>query len=220
MYREDYIMSLIRQTGAVWAQIVDAIRAHRFETGRALIEQSYGQVLGLPSDALRRLTPRELVARLRFDMSPELGRQRCLWLAALLTAAGDLAAAQGDDDARAEAHFHALVVLLDVLLHDGMDHLPAHTPTVAQLTERLAADALPAETLLQLCDYYERTGAYAQAENVLFEALEQAPDRAAVVAHGRGFYARLRQLDDEALAAGDLPRPEVEAGSAALEQRT
>ncbi len=66
---------------------------------------------------------------------------------------------------------------------------------------------------------FERDGKYAKAEDALFLLLESAPKNLDAIDIGIGFYERTSVLSDEALSAGDMPRPEVEAGLADLRAR-
>ena len=60
-------------------------------------------------------------------------------------------------------------------------------------------------------------GRYGAAEDLLWEALEADEPGAAGTA--LWFYRRLNELPDEALAAGDFPREEIEDGLRALCRR-
>jgi hypothetical protein len=161
-------------------------------------------------------TPNDLIARLRFDETAAAGRDKCLALAMLLRASGDTAAAQGDGATAAEAYHKALLLLLDTVLRDPGLALPEHMPTVESLDAELAAHALPVTTQQELLLYYEQSGGYAKAEDILWAMLHAAPGDCAIVGAGRALYARLQELSDAALIAGNLPRAEVEGGLADL----
>jgi hypothetical protein len=75
---------------------------------------------------------------------------------------------------------------------------------------------LPAGTHALLTEHYERTGEFAKAEDALFALVETEPGNAAVVELGTAFYDRLQRHSEAALLAGNLPRPELAAGLAAL----
>jgi hypothetical protein len=68
-------------------------------------------------------------------------------------------------------------------------------------------------------DRYMRSGEYAKAEDVLFDALDCFPLDPAVVERGLTMYEQLATLNDSDLAAGNLPREEVAAGLAELRAR-
>jgi hypothetical protein len=216
MPRDDYVRRLIAEMGRAWARIVALIRARRFPDARTAAEQAIPQLLGLSLHDARTLAPPELLARLMIGEAPAEGRDKCAALVALLKALGDISSAEGDADAGAEDHRRALELLL-TLLAQAPDYTPPdYAPGVAELAEALAMYQLPLATNQLLIGYYEQRGAYARAEDVLFEMLEGDSTDAQLLAFGREFYARLLRQSDERLAAGDLARPEVEAGLAEL----
>jgi hypothetical protein len=83
----------------------------------------------------------------------------------------------------------------------------------------LAGAPLPLATLARLMQHYERFGEFGRAEDALFSMLEQEPHNAALVDFGYSFYERLLRQTDANLEVGNLPRAEVEAGLAELQQR-
>src|SRR6266540_1315786 len=64
----------------------------------------------------------------------------------------------------------------------------------------------------------EALGQYGDAEDVLFEVLDDAPDDTAID-HGIAFYQRLLAKEDDELNAGNLPRDEVRGALAELLRR-
>jgi uncharacterized protein DUF6483 len=220
MPREDYLRRLIVEMGRMWSRIVGLIKARQLPAARAMVDQAFQQVLGLPPEDARTLSPHELIARLMIGETPDAGRDKCCAMAALFGASGDIAAAEQDADASADFDRKALEILLTILARTPDFAPPDYTPTVAELVERLSMYELPLETNLLLMRYYEQTGAYAKAEDVLFEMLDAAPGALDLLAAGRAFYERLRHQSDPQLAAGDLTRAEVEAGIAELKRYT
>ena len=70
-----------------------------------------------------------------------------------------------------------------------------------------------------LMQHYERLGDFAKAEDALFAMLELQPQNQRALDFGFAFYERLRGQSDAALAAGNLPRTELEAGLGELSRR-
>jgi hypothetical protein len=67
--------------------------------------------------------------------------------------------------------------------------------------------------------YYERLGDFGRAEDMLFSMIEAQPDNMALLDFGIGFYERLKRHSDDALAVGNLPRPELDASLAQIAER-
>src|ERR1043165_3008837 len=118
MTYQDYILRHIQQAGRVWAQIVRMIKDRKLEAARMALDQAYRQLTGLSPEAVLERNPNDMIARLRFDETPAARRDKCLALATLLRAWGDLTEAQGDSAAAAEAYHMALLMLLDAALRD------------------------------------------------------------------------------------------------------
>jgi hypothetical protein len=121
---------------------------------------------------------------------------------------------------RANEYQKALFVLLDALLRDPEYALPDGLPTVEELTTLLHGQTLGVGTQSLLLQYYEQHGAFAKAEDILFAMLDDTPESPVVAEVGRAFYTRLQTQSDAALAAGNLPRDEVDASQRAFEART
>ena len=110
-------------------------------------------------------------------------------------------------------------MLLGILGGEEPSQHPDLVPTVAAFTATLADAPLPAQTQAMLMHHYERTGAFAKAEDALFALLDATPATHEVVDFGLAFYERLRGQRDTALTAGNLPRSELEAAVAELLSR-
>ncbi len=67
--------------------------------------------------------------------------------------------------------------------------------------------------------HYEQTGQFARAEDALFAMLDGDPANSEMLEFGISFYDRLGAQSDDALSAGNLPRPELAAGRAELLSR-
>lgn len=214
MIRQDYILRLIEAFGASWAQIVRQLDAKLFPSARATVRAAYQQHLGLDAAAAQALPARDLLARVRFGEEEAAARDRSIVLAALLKADGDIAQAGQQADVAAMYHHKALDVMLTVHTKDAPAALPAFAPAIGELVAALSSYTLPAATLDTLMQFYEQRGAYAKAEDALFDLRAQAPDVARVA--GAAFYTRLAALADAQLEAGNFSREEIAAGRQAL----
>jgi hypothetical protein len=212
MFRQDLVLRLIEQFGLLWARLVRQLRAGLFPSARASLDQAYQEILGLPPDAIRVLSAPELLARMQFETPPDLGRERGFVLSALLKAEGDLAAEQQDQDLAAQHYQKSLDLLLALLLQNPSQALPEYAPTVDLLLTALADYQLPPSSNRLLFHYYEQSGAFAKAENHLFELGDQLPQDQAVAELGEAFYRRLQSHSEAQLEAGDFSRREVKKG--------
>ena len=140
-------------------------------------------------------------------------------LATLLMEAGDLAATEHRPAQSWLCYLKSLHLLLDILAKHDAGELPDFLPRVEMLRHALGTRPLPAETQAMLMREYERTGQFAKAENLLFALIESGPENGVVLEFGHAFYRRLLAKGDAELAAGELPREEIEAGLKELGDR-
>jgi hypothetical protein len=109
-----------------------------------------------------------------------------------------------------------VAIYLEVLLTDGDTILKDNIPEIDSLLAKFTDYDLSYPIKFRLYLYYEKTGKYAKAEDVLYELLEDEEAGPGIVKEGIDFYQRLLAKSDPELTAGQLPRDEVEEGLAKL----
>jgi tetratricopeptide (TPR) repeat protein len=214
---QDYFMRQVAQFVQVLLHVLGLSKKKRYQAALEAIHEAFQEVLGLSYDSASAMSEEVLVEFLTLGEMATLGREKCVMAATLFKEAGVIYAAQRDLDESYECYLKALRLLLAVLLDGDGVGLPDYAPGVGELTAALREYILPVETKAMLFRYYEQTGAYAKAEDTLFEMIEMKTNNADMVEIGVAFYERLRQQEDEILTAGNLPRDEVEAGLAELQ---
>lgn len=218
MIRQDYIIRLIEQFGQVWATVVGQIHSQLFPSARATLDQAYQQILGLTSDNVRSFSSGDLLARMYVGTSEEHGRERSIILGALLSAEGDLVTKQNDPDLASWYYQKALDILLTTALKFPDQPLPDNIPSIEQIADTLADYHLPINTNRLLFGYYESHGAFAKAEDCLFDMLTHTTQPQPIVALGEDFYQRLQLRTDNDLATGNFSHQEIAAGLAELQR--
>jgi hypothetical protein len=91
---------------------------------------------------------------------------------------------------------------------------PNFVPRVDLFLSLLQDAPLPLATQAGLMQYFERSGQFARAEDMLFNMLESEPGHPGLLDFGVAFYERMRGQSDLSLAEGGLPRTEIEPGLA------
>jgi hypothetical protein len=140
MIRRDYIIRLIEEFGLLWARLIEHIRGGNVTAARLSLDHAYMHTLGLTPDSIHTLTPGDLLARMQLGFPPDVGRERCLILVALLYAEGNLAIQNAKPGTAAELYRSALLILR-VTNMDAADSGESHeyVPTIAQLETAIAA---------------------------------------------------------------------------------
>lgn len=220
MFRQDLVLRIIDQFGLFWGRIVRDLRAGLFPSTRATLDQTYEEVLGLAPDAVRILSTPELLARMQFEVPPDVGRERGYILATLLDGEAQLVEQQQDEDGAAQFRQKVLEMLLALALQFEQQVPPDYAPPLEHVLAALEDYQLPPSTNRLLFRYYEQIGAYASAEDRLFELYEQLPGDQALIAQGEAFYRRLQSYSEAQLQAGDFSRREVKDGLKAWRRLT
>lgn len=212
MLTEDYLLRIIHQAAQAIAGILGLQKEERYAQALEAIDRTLQEFLGLSSDLVARLPEGTLVSMLTVADVPDTGR--LLFLAEMLAMEGDLYAARGDAVASRRWHLKSLNLFLIVARLADPPALASQLTRIEALAAALRP--LPGSTLPELFHYFEAAGSYGKAEDALFDLIEASADPAGAVEMGIAFYERLKEKAGAELAAGNLPRPEVERGLAEL----
>jgi hypothetical protein len=219
MIRRDYLLRMVDQCIQALARSLGLGQQGAFDQARQELSRGVESLTGLDLTRVIHLPQSELMAQLLSGEPTQVLRQKCMLLVALLHQAGDIFAAQSDAPQARACHLRALNLYLDVLNREGPFDYPECVPKIEVLLAALEGEPLPLATTAALMQSYEQAGAYAKAEDALFDMLDSEPSNAGVIAFGVQFYERLLRQPDDALHLGNLPRAEVEAALAELRAR-
>ena len=219
MIRRDYILRMIEEFIQVLARVNALKQDRRWQEAAGVVDEEFQRLIGMGAQAVARLTETELLARIIRGEPTQAVRDKTLMLTALLKEAGDVAAMQERAEESRSCYLKGLHLLLETLAHEEVFTCPDFVPQVEMFAAALRGSPLPLETQALLMQHYERSGEFAKAEDALFSMLEVEPGNAGLMDFGVSFYERLQGRSDAALASGNLPRPELEAGLAELRKR-
>lgn len=218
MYRDDYIMRMIRQFGQVITYVLGLRRRRDFAMALISTDNALRDRLGIGADALIERSEGEILALIRFRDREGLWREEGAFIAALLYAEAAIYAERDEPANAAPRALRALQLLAECAL-DAPEPLPEYAPPRPALLALLRDEPIPARTRIALFRLCEQQGDFAGAEDQLFHLLDGAPADAELRAAGLAFYDRLLALDDDTLAGGGLPRSEAIAGRAEILSR-
>jgi hypothetical protein len=212
MIRRDYLLRMIEECIRALTRIAVFKREQRWDQASTVLDEELQKLVGTDAKAMEQLAASDLLARLMQDGPTHALSEKTLVLAALLTEAGDVAAGQGRFGQSRACHLKALQLLLETLAKGELFECPEFVPKVELLRERLQDEPLPLGMRAMLMQHHERAGEFAKAEDELFGMLDAEPENEAIKNFGLTFYQRLQARSDTELAAGNLPRAEVEEG--------
>jgi tetratricopeptide (TPR) repeat protein len=196
----------------VMQQVTGLAREKRYQAAMSLIDESLDKLFGLNGTLITRLFGREPLSQLTFGEEADLSQAKLIAAAALLKDAGEIQAEQGAENESFQSFLTALELLLTGLLNHNGSPLPEYAPEVDEMTEALADWHLPTHLNKLLLRYYHRLGQLDEAENLLFEMVEDEPESEEILQLGITFYQLILAESDVYLELGNLPREEAEAG--------
>lgn len=221
MINKDYLLRMAEKVGRALATIMGLRAYNKDEEALIYIDDLLLKTVGLTSRFLNSLSEEMLVK----TISPlaTLNVEACLWIASMLKAEGEIYESQNNATASYYRYHKALYLFLTLILHEPLPDDAQVYEEVDTLLNKLQDYDLPSTTKNLLFAYYEHTGNYGGAEDILFDLLETVHDAqqtSSLHEHGQAFYTRLRTKSDDDLETGNLSREEVEEGMAQLVLRT
>ncbi len=212
MIRRDYILRMVEEFVRAVARIQELKKKQSWGEARSEIEKELKQLFGGSIKEIEKLSETEILGKLIASDSAFIVKEKATILATLLKESGDVAIGNGDVEKGRALHLKGFNLLLGLLNRGDIYDVPEYSPSVETFLQALGDDPLPLDTLAKLMQYFERTGNFARAEDVLFEIAEAGDFQAELRRFGVSFYERLLARTDEQLQSGGLPREEVESG--------
>lgn len=217
MVNRDYILRLAEKLGRTLAIVLRLREYNQHEEALLRVDEELFKATGLTSSFLNSLSEETLIQVL----SP-LGRPNvdaALWAAVLLKAEGEIYQDLGNTTESYYRAVKALHLLLYVHQYEPIEEVESLREDIQALIQTLHEYTLPTSTRLLLLRYQEHLGFYAQAEDILFELLEEAPGDKTLLQQGRDFYQRLSARSAPDLKAGNFSHEEIQEGLEQLAHR-
>lgn len=207
MFERDYLMRLITQAAKALASIMGLKEQQKKEQALEQIDEFLSKELRMKTRIAMGLSDDDLLSMLSVGGVPNL--ESTAIIAAFLQEEAELL----DDLGRSEESVPRFAKALRLSLYvqreageiDGWDL----APRIERLLASLAPYVWDAATARAVWQWREASGQWAMAEDMLFELRELDGIE---LNEGMAFYDRLAEQDDESLAAGGLPRGELEEG--------
>ena len=214
MMRRDYILRMIEEFFQLLSRLNAQKRGQLWQQAAGSIDAEFQRLVGAGAAAVVKLSETELLAKVIQGEPTQAVREKTLMVTTLLKEAGDVAAGQDRSEESRAYYLKGLDLLLGTLASGDLLVCPEFVPKVEVFLSALGDWPLPVPTQGLLMQHFERVGEFGRAEDALFAIRDAEPDNPVVAEFGSAFYRRLAGQSDAALAAGNLPRPELEAGLA------
>jgi tetratricopeptide (TPR) repeat protein len=204
-------MRQIEQVGRILAHIVGLAKGGRGDEALGMFDEAYKPLIGVGSRVVAVLDEGQLIDLLTSGSNPDL--RRVDLALQLLVAEADLYRGAGQAG-EAATRYRRAVALAGCLAARSERLLDRDL--AARLLERAGELKLSDGQRLAVARVLEALGRYADAEDALFELIDERPDDAGPVDEAIAFCQRLRPLEPDELEAGGLTREEVDATLAEL----
>jgi tetratricopeptide (TPR) repeat protein len=207
-------MRQIEQVGQMLAAIMGLAKGGRGDEALGMFDEAYKPLVGVGSRVVAVLDDGQLVDLLTSGSNPDM--RRVALALELLKAEADLydGAGQAGEAAVRYRRAVALAGCLAARSERLLDHRLA-----GELLERAGMLELSVAQRLAVARVLEALGRYADAEDALFELIDERPGDPEPVEEAIAFCQRLRPLEPERLAAGGLTLAEVNDTLAELLRR-
>jgi len=208
MLRNDYIMRMIEQFTMVLEKILFKKEHHMYQEARIDIDQAFTELLGLDHEAVRVLSLEGLFTLLK--LNGRLDTERCKIAAELLKEDAEVLELDQDEGAGYDSYQKALCLYIELFKQQDDRYGDEADQNIRFIINKLERYEMPDAVKKRVVEYYELSGEYARAEDMLFRLLESnAPDS---FDYGKRFYERLLLRSDDDLERGHLPRDEIQDG--------
>jgi tetratricopeptide (TPR) repeat protein len=198
-------MRQIEQVGRMLAQIMGLAKGGRGDEALGMFDEAYKPLIGVGSRVVAVLDDGQLIDLLTSGSNPDM--RRVALALQLLTAEAGLYRGAGQAG-EAAARYRRAVALAGCLAARSERLLDRDL--AAGLLERAGELELTDAQRLAVARVLEALGRYADAEDALFELIDERPDDPGPVDEAIAFCQRLRPLEPEELEAGGLTRQEVD----------
>lgn len=200
-------MRMIEQMSEVAGQVMGLRQQRKQEEALLVIDELLDRKFRMNSKVIKQLSDADLVRIMTLHGVVETANLHAIAL--LIKEESEILNELGRTDQVFALQLKAFHLFMRLSLLDAPAMLRTPSEEAAEMAAKLDVYELPEATRLLMYEWHEGDGRYDEAENVLYELLE---DGVLIPEDAVDFYRRLLLLPDESLIAGGLPRDEVAEG--------
>ncbi len=209
-------MRLIEQFFQALSRILNKKIKKNYDGALEEINLTYKKLFGFDSKLINSLPDSEIIKMLEIGGGFE--KEKALIIAELIKEEGEIRFLKNKEHGiPASVYIKSLAIYLYGLKDGDKKLVEKSKEKVDFLLLKLKQYGLQDRLKKNLFKYYESTGRYADAENILFELIES--NEIGMLKEGISFYRRLMELSDADLENGNLPRSEVEQSLQVVEEK-
>jgi len=204
MLTKDYIMRMIDTLVKVIERVLHLKEIEDFNGALDEIDKVTKELFGFDRNFINNLSDAQLVKMV--SASEVLIAPNCYLLGALFKEEAEIFRLQNQEDTSIELYERALNLFVEGLRNSSAEIEEGHLNKIKGVVDILENESVTIDTEESLFFYYEFTGAYDKAENLIYDLIEYDNK---YIENGISFCERLLKKDDNELINGNLPREEI-----------
>lgn len=202
MLQRDYLMRMTEMLTAVIAKVLFNKETKNYEEAEKEIETAAKTIVGLDLRIINILNPEDIIQLMK---TSDLYAGRCLVSAELLKEYADVHELNGKDNS--SIILKSLNLYIEAILSKELPEPEKYYSKINELISFIAESDLQDDLNFKIIDYYEFSGQYSKAEDMIFELIEN--NNKDIIDRSVSFYKKLLHRTDEELESGNLSREEV-----------
>lgn len=210
MYQKDYIMKMIAQLSMAIAELLGTKSKTKIKECHQIVNEALYDLTGMSEETLLRLSHKDLINII--SGGKEINTEKCFALAEMLKLKADVY--KNDSMRSMDLYLKSLNIFLELTLVQGLN-VHKSEQTVKAIIDLIKTYKIPVESYQLIFRYYDFTGQYDKAEDILFKLLKIS-NTTEIIDEGFAFYKRLKCKTTMELENGNLPIDEVIDGLAAF----
>ncbi len=202
MLQRDYLMRMTEMLTAVIAKVMFNKEIKNYEEAEKEIETAAKTIVGLDLRIINILNPQDIIQLMK---TSDLYAGRCLVSAELLKEYADVHELNGKDNS--SIILKSLNLYIEAILSKELPEPEKYYSKINELISFIAESDLQDDLNFKIIDYYEFSGQYSKAEDMIFELIEN--NNKDIIDRSVSFYKKLLHRTDEEIESGNLSREEV-----------
>lgn len=202
MLQRDYLMRMTEMLTAVIAKVMFNKETKNYEEAEKEIETAAKTIVGLDLRIINILNPQDIIQLMK---TSDLYAGRCLVSAELLKEYADVHELNGKDNS--SIILKSLNLYIEAILSKELPEPEKYYSKINELISLIDESDLKDDLNFKIIDYYEFSGQYSKAEDMIFELIEN--NNKDIIDRSVSFYKKLLHRTDEELESGNLSREEV-----------
>lgn len=205
MLQRDYLMKMTQMLATVLTKVLFNKENKNYMEAEKDIESAAKTLVGLDLNLIKILNVEDV---LKLMKTSDVYAGRCLISAELLKEYGDILGEKDRINESIDIYIKSLWLYLETILTKELPEPEIYYDRINFLIKNLTTPETDTELKLKIFAYYEFSGQYSKAEDVLFELMDS--DTEGIKAKALKFYERLQKETDEELGKGNFSHGEVE----------